>query len=100
MTSKSEGMPLSILESFYYKIPVISTKAGGIPEVLVNKENGLLSEIEDYKQLSENIILLMNDTSLKNELINNAYNLVVNKFDHHTMADKTIKIYNDIIKIN
>ena len=91
-------MPLSILESFYYKIPVISTKAGGIPEVVVNRENGLLSEIEDYKQLSENIILLMNDNCLKQELINNAYALVVNKFSHNLMADKTIQVYKQVEK--
>ena len=98
MTSKTEGMPLSILESFYYKIPVISTNAGGIPEIVNHKENGLLSNIGDFKQLAENIIILNNDASLKKNIIENAYTLVVKEFSHHLMGDKTIATYKEILE--
>ena len=50
-----EGMPLSILEGMTYGLPVISSNAGGIPDLITNWENGFsiaidsLNELEEYK---------------------------------------------------
>jgi glycosyltransferase involved in cell wall biosynthesis len=99
MSSKSEGLPLTILESFYYKVPVVSTRAGGIPEVVIDKENGLLSDIKDYQDLGKNILLLLNDEKLRNDIVENAYKLVIKTFSADTMANQTISVYNEVLSI-
>src|SRR5690606_9704366 len=51
MSSEREGFPLTIYEAFYKKIPVVSTKAGGIPEIIEENKNGFLTEVGDVKNL-------------------------------------------------
>src|SRR5690606_27582692 len=51
MTSITEGLPLTIYEAFATKVPIVSTKAGGIPEVITDGENGFLTEIGDVQTL-------------------------------------------------
>ncbi len=99
MSSQSEGLPLTILESFYYKIPIVSTKAGGIPEVIIDKENGLLSDIKDHKHLAGNILLLLKDDILRDKIIANAYKLVVETFSAEIMAEQTLSVYNEVLSV-
>jgi glycosyltransferase involved in cell wall biosynthesis len=97
MTSESEGMPLTILESLYYEIPVITTNVGGIPEVIIHKHNGLLSNSNDFESLANNLIELINDSSLRKKIKENGYELIVNKFDSNIMAEQTIEVYKEAI---
>ena len=42
LPSFNEGLPISILEAMSYKLPIITSAVGGIPEVVVNDENGTI----------------------------------------------------------
>lgn len=97
MSSQSEGLPLSILESFYYKIPVVSTRAGGIPEAIIHKENGLLANLKDHKNLAKEIHTLLQDKSLKNHITKNAYAYLQENFTSTVMANKTINLYKSLV---
>ncbi|MBC8884561.1 glycosyltransferase family 4 protein [Flavobacterium piscinae] len=97
MTSESEGMPLTILESLYYKIPVITTNVGGIPEVIIHKHNGLLSNTNDFESLANNLIELINDSSLQKKITENGFEMIINKFDSNIMAEQTIEVYKEAI---
>lgn len=96
MTSKQEGMPLVIYESFYLKTPVISTKAGGISEVIEHNENGLLSQIGDAENLTENLILLQNNKALKEKFTNLSHQKMLQNFTSQTMATNTQKAYDSL----
>jgi glycosyltransferase involved in cell wall biosynthesis len=96
MSSQSEGLPLSILESFYYKVPVVSTNVGGIPEAITHNETGLLSETKDFKNLAINIKRLMDDDTLRSKITQKAYDLLLENFTSEVMADKTIKLYKSL----
>lgn len=93
LTSQSEGLPQVINEAFYFKTPVISTNAGGIPEIITNGENGFLTEIEDYKKLANYIIKLSNDKNLQKQFIDRSYSQIINGFSSSIMAKKTVTIY-------
>lgn len=97
MTSQSEGLPQVINEAFYFKTPVVSTNVGGIPEVIINGENGYLSEVNDYKNLSNQIIKLSNDEKLINTFIEKSYKQVIDSFSTETMAKKTLEVYELIL---
>ncbi len=45
MTSRQEGLGSSILDAFSYRVPVVATAAGGIPEIVKHQETGLLAEV-------------------------------------------------------
>ena len=42
LPSYTEGVPISILEAESYGLPILSTPVGGIPEIVVDEENGIL----------------------------------------------------------
>ena len=63
LPSYNEGLPISILEAMTYKLPIISTNVGGIPEVLKDKVNGLLIEPGSKKELKDALEFVINNTS-------------------------------------
>lgn len=66
LPSKSESFGLSALEAMACEVPVISSNAGGIPEVNIHGKTGFLSEVGDYQTMAENaLILLKNEVLLK-----------------------------------
>ena len=97
LTSKSEGIPQFIHESFLYKVPVVSTNAGGIGEIINNGTNGFTCNIGDHECLAEKLILLQNDSGLKTQFVNLSYEQVIRKFSTGEMAAKTVAIYKEII---
>ncbi|WP_461638813.1 glycosyltransferase family 4 protein [Labilibaculum euxinus] len=103
MTSKREGLPLTIYEAFLYKIPVVSTKAGGIPEAIEHDKTGFLSDIGDFKSLGDNIVRIKKDVLMRKLIVNNAEFLLNMKFTQSVMERKTHDVYleclNDSSKI-
>jgi glycosyltransferase involved in cell wall biosynthesis len=55
LPSYHEGLPISILESMSYGKAIISTKVGGIPEIVGNEENGLLINPGDLEQIKQSL---------------------------------------------
>jgi len=96
MTSYREGLSMSILESFLYKIPVVSTKAGGIPEAVIDEETGLLANIGDYQKLGNKVHKVLNNENLKNKLVNQAYQRLLDNFTIEILAKNTLKLYTEI----
>lgn len=56
LPSKNEGFPYSILESFCYKMPVISTFTGAIPDIIEEGINGFLIEYDNASELAEKML--------------------------------------------
>lgn len=94
--SKMEGLGTSILDAQASCTPVVSTFAGGIPELIQHKKTGLLSPIGDAQDLANNINLVLNDDELRQKLIYNA-KANVRKFSKKHTARKTLNIYQDVI---
>jgi glycosyltransferase involved in cell wall biosynthesis len=97
ITSKSEGLPQVIYESMYYKKPIVSTKAGGIPEVITNGENGFLADIGDYEQLAKHINHVIENYNTLDTMLDANYDLVHSKYDSKIMADHTLALYKEVL---
>lgn len=53
--SRSEGLPLTILEAMAFKLPVVATRVGGIPEAVIDGETGYLADQADADSLYDAI---------------------------------------------
>lgn len=96
LPSYAEGMPMSILEAMAYKNIVISTRVGGIPEIIQNNKDGILINPGDTIQLYDSIILLLTNSKICEKLSNNAYAKIRNNFNINDNIIKLINIYKDI----
>ena len=59
LPSYGEGMPMSILEAMSYAIPVVTTRVGGIPELVKDNETGFLINPGDNNALYEKLKVLI-----------------------------------------
>ena len=65
LPSYNEGLPISVLEAMSYSLPIISTKVGGIPEILKQNENGFIMDPGDKDSLYHSICKLMNEPDIR-----------------------------------
>lgn len=72
LASRSEGMPYVLIEALIANVPVVATTVGGIPEVIENEVEGLLTPPLDNKALFEAILSLRNDPALRLKFSENA----------------------------
>ncbi len=93
LTSNSENLPNVLLESMAMGVPVIATQIGGIPELIINRETGLLISANNVEEIANAIKLLMNDKALYEKLSLNGKMQVSKNFDFRKSIDKIINIY-------
>jgi glycosyltransferase involved in cell wall biosynthesis len=65
---KKECFPLVIIEAMLYSLPVVSTKEGGIPDVVDDGTTGLLCEKQAPQSLADKIQVLLNDKDLRTKV--------------------------------
>ncbi len=97
VTSQSEGVPQVIYESFYHKTPVISTDVGGIPEIIDQDINGLLSPMHTPESLSKHIIELSENSLKQKSFVDKGYEKLISKFTTANMAQQTLEVYKNIM---
>ena len=96
LPSRWELSPLTPLEGFAFKKPTISTKAHGIPYTLHDRKDSILVETENYKELSDVIIKLLNDKKKCAQLGMEGYKFVHKECNSKKMAQQILNIYEKI----
>jgi glycosyltransferase involved in cell wall biosynthesis len=96
LPSRWELSPLTPLEGFAFKKPTISTKAHGIPYTLHDRKDSILVETENYKELSDMIIELLNDKKKCAQLGMEGYLFVHKECNSKKMAQQVLNIYEKI----
>lgn len=93
LSSDYEGLSNALLEAMYLETPVISTNCAGSNEIIVDKYNGLLTNVGSKSQLVEMILYLIENYSNVGYMVSNAKTTV-----NEMAIDKIIIKWNDIIK--
>jgi len=86
------------LEAMACKVPVVATSVGGVKEVVVDGETGLLVPPEKPEDLAEAIDTVLGDSELRTRFGENGRKRVETMFSWESVARKLIAIYEDILK--
>lgn len=92
LISGLDMVPNSMLEAQLMKKPVIATKVGGIPELLIDKKTGYLIDQGDSKSLIDNLTYLLKNKEKQNEMGKNAHDFILKNFLWEVIAKEFIKI--------
>ena len=96
LPSYTEGLPISILEAMSYKLPVISTPVGGIPEVIEDGKNGILFTPGDKEALYQAIDKLYTDKIQRKSMGELSYSKVQSYFPDN-VSEKLENIYKELL---
>mgnify|MGYP003001518267 CR=1 FL=1 len=97
LTSISESFPYVILEAARLSVPTVSTKTGGIPEIIKDDYTGYLFPVGNYKSLSRYILDLYDQRDKLKELGDNIKREVVERYSHLSMGERQKEIYDEIL---
>ncbi|MBK8833008.1 MAG: N-acetyl-alpha-D-glucosaminyl L-malate synthase BshA [Saprospiraceae bacterium] len=78
--SSNESFGLAALEAMACEVPVISSNAGGLPEVNIHGVTGCVADVGDYEAMAAHALMLLEDESLLKQYSHNAL-MQARKFD-------------------
>jgi glycosyltransferase involved in cell wall biosynthesis len=91
--SRSEGLPLSLMEAASASKPIVATCVGGIPEVIEDQVSGLLIPSEDSSALADAIIFLLENPHRAKEFGMESRRNYERKFSLNSTIQNTLKVY-------
>ncbi len=89
-----DGIPVVLMEAMNFGIPVISTCLSGIPELVINRQTGLIGEPGDARELADNLLEIRNDPQLVDQLISGAKDRITSEFDIFLNARRLMDLFN------
>ena len=94
----NEGVPQSILQAMAMGKPVVASSAGSIPEVVHNKETGILVEPKNANALAEGIVSMLDNHDFARTVAANARKLIETQYSLRHMVSRIEEIYNDLMQ--
>ncbi len=97
LSSVREGTPNVLLEAMSMGIPVAATAVGGVPDLVVPGETGLLSPAGDARALGENLARLLADEALRRRFGQAARTRVLERFSMETMVRRHEAVFETVL---
>ncbi|MGB2875031.1 MAG: glycosyltransferase family 4 protein [Gaiellaceae bacterium] len=94
--SRADNLPLAVLEAMATGLPVIGTRVGGIPELVVDGETGLVVEPESPEALAAALDILAASPERRRELGQGGRERVQERFSAEGIARQTVALYEEL----
>lgn len=96
LPSERESFGLSALEAMACEVPVISSNAGGLPEVIENGVNGFLSNVGDVDKMAQDALYILSDEQILTQFRKNAL-LKSKEFDLNHILTEYVELYTSVL---
>lgn len=98
LTSFNEGTPVSLIEAQAANKAIVSTRAGGIEDVVVEGKTALLSNVYDDKGFFSHLLQIVENDELRKYMGENGLSFVINRFSYHRMIKDMKDLYSTLLK--
>jgi L-malate glycosyltransferase len=100
LPSEQESFGLAALEAMACEVPVISTRVGGIPEVITDGDTGCLSEVGDVQKMADDAAKLLRDDDLRHEMGKKARESAISRYSTDKVIPQYISFYEEVLGRN
>jgi glycosyltransferase involved in cell wall biosynthesis len=94
--SVTEGLGTTVIDAFAARVPVVATRAGGIPELVVDGESGLLASVGDAGALADAVVRVLRDAMLRARLVRGGL-ARLGDFTTRRTAERVLEVYREIL---
>ncbi len=98
LTSLNEGTPVSLIEAQAANKAIVSTRVGGIGDIVLEGKTALLSEINDTEHFCENLLKLVDNDTLRTQLGENSSRFVLDRFSYQRLVSDTSALYYELLE--
>lgn len=98
LTSRMEGLPVTLLEAMAAGTPVVVTEVGGMPEVIEMACNGFTAPGEDVEQFADRVSDLLGDMELRERMADNGKKALREHFSHEKFITGTLEVYAGVLQ--
>ena len=98
LASDGEGFPMGVLDAWAYGIPCVVTPVGGIPDIVVDGENGLVFSMGDVDGLANKLRMIISDRTLRKNIVLGQDKYVKGAFNINGINRKLEKIYTRLLE--
>jgi glycosyltransferase involved in cell wall biosynthesis len=98
LPSYSEGLPLSVIEAMASGVPVVATRVGGIPELVIDGHNGVLVPPGSAKDIASALSRIIGDNVFAARIVAAAKQAVREAFSLQQMRERYASLYRSLIK--
>jgi glycogen(starch) synthase len=93
-----EGLGLVFLESMACSRPVIATRSGGTPEIVIDGDNGLLVDDDRAESLAAAMRTMLADDRARLAMGRRGYAMVRDRFTWRAVADRHLRVYQSVVR--
>ena len=97
LTSSSEGVPQAVTQGLGLALPTVATEVGGVPELIIHEQTGLLVPAEDIDAVAAALLRLAHDPALATQLGLAGQLHVQRNFSIESMLDRTETLYGQVL---
>ena len=97
LTSLNEGTPVSLIEAQAASKPIVSTRVGGIGDIVTEGTTALLSDVNDVAGFCRHLHRLVEDDGLRTQLGSDSSYTVLRRFSYQRLVRDTSDLYYELL---
>jgi glycosyltransferase involved in cell wall biosynthesis len=98
LTSFNEGTPVSLIEAQAANRPIVSTRVGGIQDIVQDGKTGLLSDVHDTETFCAHLLKLVEDDGLRFRMGKSSSQYVLQRFSYQRLVREMTGLYYELLE--
>jgi glycosyltransferase involved in cell wall biosynthesis len=97
LTSNNEGTPVSLIEAQAANKPIVTTRVGGITDVVIPNKTAFISTKGNVQKLAKNLFILVQDEELRQQMSEAGRSFVLDRFSYTRLVKDTSALYRQLL---
>lgn len=97
LASYQEGFPMAVLDAWAYGVPIVTTPAGGLIDIINEGQNGLLFEAGNPDQLAVKLDKIISNSTLREQIARESKKMSKTMFNINNLNEKLGEMYRSLL---